>query len=305
MPIHVPPQCLSRRSFLVATTATTASLAFSSRVLASENSDAHRFALLSDTHIPSSPDVTARGVNMTANLQGVVAELCELSPRPAAVIINGDCAYLKGLPDDYANLAACVAPLSQSGLDLHLTMGNHDDRGPLYDALADQRPDSPPVRSKHVSVIESPHANLFLLDSLHQVDVVTGELGNEQLAWLAKELDARADKPAVLIAHHNPQFQAPPEGQPWGGMRDTDSFFDLISSRKQVKAFVFGHTHDWSTTRKDALHLINLPPVAYVFGEDKPNGWVLATLAADGIELELRTHDTTDRRHGQKVSLAW
>jgi 3',5'-cyclic AMP phosphodiesterase CpdA len=305
MPIHVSPQCLSRRNFLVASTATTASLALSYRSLANENSHPNRFALLSDTHIPSSPDVIARGVNMTENLRAVVAELCKLSPQPAAVILNGDCAYLKGLPGDYANLAECVAPLGQAGLDLHLTMGNHDDRGPLYDALADQRPDSPPIESKHVTVIQSPHANLFLLDSLRQVDVVTGELGEEQLAWLASELDARADKPAVIIAHHNPQFQAPPEGQPWGGLRDTDSFFDLITRRKQVKAFVFGHTHDWSTTRKADLHLINLPPVAYVFADDKPSGWVLATLAADGIELELRTHDTTDRRHGQKWSLDW
>src|SRR5690606_25576581 len=103
-------------------------------------------------------------------------------------------------------------PLSEAGLPLHLTMGNHDDRAPLYQALAAQRPSDPPVDSKHVSVIESPHANWFLLDSLYQVNVVTGELGAEQLAWIEKELDARQDKPAIVMAHHNPQFDPPADG---------------------------------------------------------------------------------------------
>ena len=39
-------------------------------------------------------------------------------------------------------------------------------------------------------VIELPHANLVLLDS------GKGTLGDQQLNWLAKQLDKRADKPA-------------------------------------------------------------------------------------------------------------
>ena len=69
-----------------------------------------------------------------------VGEITALPVKPAGVFINGDCAYLKGLPDDYANLAQCVAPLSAAGLPLHVTMGNHDDRGPLYQALQTQQP---------------------------------------------------------------------------------------------------------------------------------------------------------------------
>src|SRR5690606_17841116 len=84
----------------------------------------HQIALLSDTHIPNSPEVEARGTNMTTNLRHVVREITALKTAPSSVLINGDCAYLKGLPEDYANLAACVAPLSEAGLPLHLTMGN-------------------------------------------------------------------------------------------------------------------------------------------------------------------------------------
>ena len=144
---------------------------------ASAAADPNRLALLSDTHIPGSPETESRGVNMTANLRQAVKEVTQLEPRPAAVLVNGDCAFLKGEPADYRNLAACVAPLAERDLPLHLTMGNHDDRGPFYAALAAQKPARPLVESKHVGLLETPHANWFLLDSLREVDVVTGEFG--------------------------------------------------------------------------------------------------------------------------------
>lgn len=272
---------------------------------ASAAADPNRLALLSDTHIPGSPETESRGVNMTANLRQAVKEVTQLEPRPAAVLVNGDCAFLKGEPADYRNLAACVAPLAERDLPLHLTMGNHDDRGPFYAALAAQKPARPLVESKHVGLLETPHANWFLLDSLREVDVVTGEFGEPQLAWLAAALDARADMPAVIFAHHNPQFTAPGEGKPWTGLRDTASFFDVIRRRPQVKAFVFGHSHDWSVTERDGIHLVNLPPVAYVFAPGKPNGWVLAEGRADGVTLTLRTLAADHPANGQRVDLAW
>lgn len=303
MPLHLAP--VSRRDFLIRSTAAMTSLAMLPSGWASEPGDANHFALLSDTHIPEHPEVEARGVNMTANLQRVVSQLCLLEQKPAGVIINGDCAYLRGLPKDYANLALCVEPLGVAGLPLHLTMGNHDDRGPLYEALTAQRPANPPVQSKHVSVIETPHANLFLLDSLTEVNVVTGEFGDAQRHWLVQSLDARQDKPAIIIAHHNPQFQAPADGRPWGGLRDTQAFFELLKSRTHVKAYVYGHTHNWSLDQLEGIHLINLPPVAYVFSESHPNGWVDAWLRRDGIDLQLHTLDPEHPQSGERVQLAW
>lgn len=303
MPLHIAP--VSRRDFLIRSTAALTSVTLLPTGWAAESSDANRFALLSDTHIPERAEVEARGVNMTANLRRVVAELCALEQKPAGVIINGDCAYLKGLPQDYANFAQCVAPLTPAGLPLHVTMGNHDDREPFYGAIAAQRPENPPVQSKHVSVIQTPHANLFLLDSLFQVNVVTGELGDAQRNWLAQALDAHSDKPAIVVAHHNLQFQPPADGAAWGGLRDTDAFFELLKARPQVKAYIFGHSHNWSLSQRDGIHLINLPPVAYVFAEDKPNGWVDARLHPDAIELKLNTFDPQHPQAGEQVRLAW
>lgn len=304
MPLHAAP--LSRRSFLVRGTAAVAGLTVLRTGWAAEReANPNLLALLSDTHIPNAPDVAARGTNMTANLRQVVGEITALKTAPAGVLINGDCAYLRGLPEDYANLVECVAPLSEAGLPLHVTMGNHDDRGPLYDALKAQKPERPLVDSKHVTILETPHANWFLLDSLTQVNVVTGELGAEQRAWLDKALTERRGKPALVVAHHTPQFEPPPEGKVWSGLKDTDAFLELLARHPQVKAFVFGHSHNWSVTRRDGLHLINLPPVAYVFGEGKPNGWVLATARKDGLSLQLRTIAADHPKNNERVDLTW
>jgi hypothetical protein len=122
---------------------------------------------------------------------------------------------------------------------------------------------------------------------------------------LTQALQARADKPAIVMAHHTPQFEPPAEGKPWGGIKDTADFLALLAEYSHVKAFIFGHSHNWSITKRDAIQLINLPPVAYVFAAGKPNGWVLAETSAKGLHLELRTVDPAHKQNGERVELAW
>lgn len=304
MPLHTAP--LSRRSFLARGAAALAGLTLvRSGWGAPDSADPNVFALLSDTHVPSAPAIAAHGTNMTDNIRQVVREVIADPVRPSAIFINGDCAYLKGLAEDYANLAEYVAPLAEAGYPLHLTMGNHDDRERLYEALATQKQDQPLLESKHVSIVESPYANWFLLDSLTETDVVTGELGNEQRHWLAAALASRTDKPALVMAHHTPQFEPPPEGKVWGGLKDTREFIDLLADFKHVKAFVYGHSHVWATEQRGDLHFINLPPVAYVFQAGLPNGWVQFRLNESGMSLTLRTIDPQHAQNNERRDITW
>lgn len=217
MPIHVPP--ISRRQFLTQSAVIGAGIACVTSGLRGDEdiyaNDPNYFALLSDTHIPSEPSVTARDVNMSTNLKQVVNQItANEMDKPAGVIVNGDCAYLRGLAADYVNFADLVHPLGIAGLPLHLTMGNHDDRGPLYETLSNQRPTDPPVEFKHLSILESPYANWLLLDTLFKVNIVTGELGEEQREWLAKALEANPISQLlswrIIIHNSNRQTMAPP-----------------------------------------------------------------------------------------------
>lgn len=303
MPIHLPP--LNRRQFLIGSAAGAAGVLTVGLSSAAEpKRDPHRFALLSDAHIAANPKEIARGVNMSDNLRRVVAEVANLDVQPAAAFLNGDCAYHLGLKDDYLHVAQLLDPLRNAGMPLHLGMGNHDDRAHFAEALSDYRPQARPVEGRYVDVITSERANWFLIDSLKKTNQTPGELGLPQIAWLAKALDAHADKPAIIVCHHNPNFT---ELMAFlaKGLIDTSALFDVLEPRKHVKAMVFGHTHSWFCARYKEIHLINLPPTAYLFQPNRPNGWVSATLKEDGLNLVLHALDKQHPENGQAVDLKW
>ncbi len=303
MPLHSVP--VSRRQFLASSAAALAGLSIIRVAPAALSSDVLRLSLLSDTHVEADPAKVARNINMTDNLRQVVKEVLAQPKKPDGVLVNGDVAFNSGRPGDYENFAQLIQPLLDAKLPLHLTMGNHDARDALYGSLANQRPTHPFVESKHITLLETPVVNLFLLDSLTKTNVVTGEFGKEQLEWLAKGLDARADKPAVIIAHHPCQFTPPAEGKPWGGLADTGEFIEVLKSRPQVKAFIFGHTHVWGVSRHDNLHMINLPPTAYIFKDELPNGWVAAEFTPSGLTLQLNCLKPSHPEHQKVVKLDW
>jgi hypothetical protein len=300
MPIHLP--LISRREFLARSLLAGAGVALGSRLFAAEKpANPHAWALLADTHIDANPQRAARGVIMTDNLKSVAAELAALTERPAGVLINGDCAYLDGQRGDYTNLTALLEPIRAAGLPVTLTLGNHDHRGNFWTGVAEAKAAKRPLSDKHVAIVKTPRANWFFLDSLDKVNVTPGLIGANQLGWLTDALAKNADKPAIVCAHHN---HIEPDHK--GSLKDWDALLAVLAPRRQVKAYVFGHTHNWRVLEHESgIHLINLPPVAYVFKEGRPNGWVHASLEPDGLRLQLRALDKSHPEHGQVKELKW
>jgi 3',5'-cyclic AMP phosphodiesterase CpdA len=182
-------------------------------------------------------------------------------------------------------------------------LGNHDNRDEFRVVLKGQA--ASPIDSKQVALLEAGPVNWFLLDSLDKPNVTPGVLGEEQLKWLSAALDKHADKPALISVHHHPVWPKNDPNFKNGGITDTVPLFEILEPRKQVKAVFFGHTHDWAITQREGIHLVNLPPVAYVFSKGRPSGWVRADLAASGITLTLSALDKTHKQHGEKHELAW
>lgn len=301
MPIHLPP--LTRRRFLAGTLAASAA-ALAPRTVWGNTLDVnpHRFALFSDTHISEERDSVHLGANMAENLSRVGSEALAASQRPAAVLVNGDCAFLQGKPGDYSVLVEVLQPLRAAGVPVHLALGNHDERDHFWAAaeLAADDAQARPVENKQVTVIEAERANLFLLDSLDETNNTPGRLGEPQLKWLAEALDAHADKPAIIFGHHHPV-----KGNAGTGLKDTDALFEVLMPRRQVKAYIFGHTHHWQTKKWEDIHLVNLPPTAYPFTQTDPNGWVQLDLAEKGATLELHALDPHHKANGERVELQW
>lgn len=316
----------SRRQFL-ATTAAGAALAWRRSCWAGSSLvDPQRFVLLSDTHVWEDRQHLKSGVKPADHFILARDEILALQPRPAGLVINGDCACLEGHAADYAVLRELLEPVRRAGIPLHFVLGNHDHRQTFCTSFKELLPAASPVADKLVSLVETPAANWVLLDSLDHTSVTPGLLGRAQLDWLAATLDAHAGRPAIIMAHHDlaatpaaspspPAAPAKPvkPGEPSQpkapakntGLLDTAELLKVLLPRKQVKLYFYGHTHRWGHSQRGGLPLFNLPTLVWVFDAQQPRGWVDAHLRADGISCELHALDKTHPAHGQCWNIAW
>jgi Icc protein len=240
MPITLEP--IYRRNFIAGSLILGGSAWIKSYALAKQPTfDPNRVALLADTHISDDPKRSYPGtkwpgspvkedehewVNMADSLAQSVREIIALKPRPANLIINGDCALSRGTEAEYKEFLRLIEPIRQAGITVHITIGNHDTREKLWKLLPFLKKEQMGI---HAEVIELPHANLILLDSGRK-----GILGGKQLSWLAQELDGRTNKPALIFGHFNPY---PNRGvRPIKGMSDGSALLKLLAKRKHARA---------------------------------------------------------------------
>ncbi|QDU52823.1 metallophosphoesterase family protein [Gimesia panareensis] len=298
MPVHLPAQ--NRRQFLF--TLGAGFLTCSAGAFAKDAQQSDIIYLLNDTHIGEKHPENSP---VPSHLRKVVSELVNLEQKPACVLINGDLALRDGQPGDYRHFAKLIRPLREAKIDTHLTLGNHDERDVFYTVMQEEQPETPPVKSKHISVVQTQYANFFLLDSLHKTMVTQGTLGAEQRTWLANALDAHADKPAIIMTHHNPRLGGDPNHFP-GGLTDSVELWEILAPRKQVKAYIHGHIHDRGNAEHKGIHIINTPATSYVANpKQSTTGWTVAKLSPEGITLTTRTSDDQHPWNHQSKTLTW
>jgi hypothetical protein len=299
MPIHLPP--LSRRRFLRTTLAAGAAAVLPGRARAGEPSvDPNRVALLADTHVWADPERVHHGIRSVETAAAACRQIRALDPLPAHMIVAGDCAADAGEPGDYVTLGRLLKPLREAGVTVHLVLGNHDHRENFYNAFPESRPkEKPDVPGKHAGIVTTPRADFVLLDSLDKTNVAPGLVGEAQRRWLAEALDA-GEKPAIVVAHHNPDWRETPRA-----LVDTAALFEVLLPRRRAKAYAFGHSHAWWYRKREDVHCVNVPAVAWLFDKTSPRGWLDAHLEAGGARLVLQTVDESDARHGQVKRLAW
>jgi Icc protein len=300
MPVYLPP--ISRRRFIKGSLAASALVVAGGCASHRSKAEGNSWALLSDIHIAADPNTVHSHVNMTRNLRTVSKEVVAWPAPVSGVLINGDLAFSSGETADYMAILGLLRPIREHGLPIHLALGNHDHREHFWAALPEEKSADASLPERQTAIVRTPYANWFVLDSLIATLQTPGRLGDAQRAWLVRALDENADKPALLAIHHHPDL----DGAKGGPLEDTAELLEILRPRRHVKAWFFGHTHRWGVFHDESgLCLVNFPPVAYLFEEGRPNGWVHATLLPDGARLELRCLDRARKDHGQVVDLAW
>lgn len=192
-----------------------------------------------------------------------IAEILQMRPLPANVLVFGDVAWDHGLEEDYRYAAELLAELEQAGIKVTLAMGNHDRRNAFFKVFPHYTT-STKVAGRVVSVVELPDFDFVMLDSLAELSnlsrgqstTVSGEISGGQIEWLREFVKGRTRR-VVLGSHH-----------PLGEMGNLEKF---IADNPVVAGYVYGHTHIWNKSarvvrpRKE-LHMVptvGLPATFY------------------------------------------
>ena len=263
---------------------------------------ANRFVFLADIHIRKLPIKT---VYTPSPFAKVVLQILAMPKLPSAVVVCGDCAGLKGKPEDYALLADLLKPLREGGVPVYLILGNHDDRDALWKAFPKQKGKEGVAFKdpKHLKIVSAPNVHLVMLDSKITGDFRYGRLGKDQMAWLDRKLGTLQERPVICLAHHDANFKDSPLG-------DYDDMCKIFQKHPQAKAYFFGHAHEWYQKKekeegKGNHWKVCIPSTAYAFKKDEPTGWIDAHFHAKSVDLTLHALDEKHPKHLQELKLFW
>ena len=231
---------VSRRGFLTGAVCAVAA-PYAAKAMAARCVDRDLSVFLSDIHV-SGWNVERQPTYQNPLFEKAVDQVLEMNPRPARVVVFGDVALWRGRHEDYEASLPGLRRLTDAGIDLYLTTGNHDHREIMFKYHPRQK-ELTPVPGRLTSVVDLGEADLFLLDTLDENpkgegfdNGVAGKLDAVQADWLVKAA-AAAKRPFFIGAHHPPQ-------EVLVGGKDVREVF---GNNPLFAGYVHGHDHRWYT----------------------------------------------------------
>jgi Icc protein len=188
-------------------------------------------AQLSDPHIGAD----WADADPVAGLAAAVRSVCEMRPRPDAVLVSGDLAD-HATDAEYEQVRELLAPLAAP---LYVLPGNHDDRGQLRRHFGVPGADRQAVQY----AAELGPLRLVVLDTTRPGED-PGALDAERLGWLDAELAKAPQVPTLLAMHHPPLATGIPAWDELGlPVADRSALSEVVGRHPQVRRVVAGHVH--------------------------------------------------------------
>lgn len=196
----------------------------------------HVIVHVSDPHFLAGGARLGGRYDVERNFARTLDAVRAVDPHPSAIVVTGDLADL-GEPDAYRRLRAAVEPVAAE-LDTPVVWvaGNHDERPALREGLLGLAPSEEPV------------TGVWDLDGLRLVALDTsvpgwhhGDLGRDQLDWLATVLAEPAPHGTLLAMHHPPL----PSHLPLFDileLRHQDELAEVVRG-SDVRGILAGHLH--------------------------------------------------------------
>ncbi|MEZ5932563.1 MAG: phosphodiesterase [Alphaproteobacteria bacterium] len=196
---------------------------------------------ISDLHYLRKGVLSFGKVDTHGHMERALAAIKALTPAPDMVLISGDLTN----DGDLGTYRVLADMLSELGLPIYPIPGNHDDREliraafPMIQALSAEGP--------LCYALEPFPVRIIALDS--SVDGKPyGRLGEEQLDWLSRTLEADRQKPTLVMLHH-PPFRTGIGHMDWSMLRDSDALAALARQHPQIERVLCGHVHRAVQTR--------------------------------------------------------
>jgi 3',5'-cyclic AMP phosphodiesterase CpdA len=191
------------------------------------------FLQLSDSHVgfdkPANP-------NALGTLEEAITKVGALPAKPAFMIHTGDITHLSK-DDQFDNAAQVIGKLK---LDAHYVPGEHDiideNNGKAY-------LDRYGKGTKGAGWYSFDDHGVHFVGLVNVVDLKGGGMGNlgaEQLAWLADDLKGKSPSTSIVLFAHIPLWTIAPD---WGwGTQDSAQALSLVSKFGSVTV-LNGHIH--------------------------------------------------------------
>jgi 3',5'-cyclic AMP phosphodiesterase CpdA len=191
------------------------------------------FLQLSDSHIGFDK---AANPNALATLDEAITTVLAQSVKPAFMIHTGDITHLSK-PKEFDDAAQALTRLK---IDAHYVPGEHDiideDNGKAYLERYGKG-------AKGAGWYAFDQNGVHFIGLVNVVDLKAGGMGNlgaEQLAWLADDLKAKTPSTPIVVFAHIPLWTVAPE---WGwGTQDSAQALSLLSRFGSVTV-LNGHIH--------------------------------------------------------------
>jgi 3',5'-cyclic AMP phosphodiesterase CpdA len=128
----------------------------------------------------------------------------------------------------------------------------------------------------------------FDVDPVHftMVNSATGHLGEEELAWLDRDL-AATEQPVKIVASHYPPFD--PDGTSHVLYEGSEAFMELMK-KHDVACALLGHIHTYSEEKRDGtIYVITGGAGAPLYSEDHPNAFYhYVQVVVEGTQVRTR-----------------
>ena len=223
---------------------------------------ANSFIQISDSHIDD--DKLVMGVDSQANLGAIVSVISQKNYD--ALLISGDLAH-NGTLESYKILQKILDPIET---EIYVLPGNHDNLSNLSQVF----------NKSYLCNFTIDSWEVITIDSV-QAGKVSGRLSDEQLYSLSHEIRSSSAKYIVLCLHH-PPVSMQSDWDDEMSLENPEDLFAVIDQYDNIKAVMWGHSHQRSEFIRYDVKLFSCPSTALQFNGSSSIGYNHYTLDDNG-----------------------